>query len=119
MAGKMIDKIKAGLSQEESAKKSTLQNLEQKIKRANEVFRDDDIVIAKPKSKIKKDTFTIPEDEYVLIQEMIDRSMKMMKRINKSEVVRLGLISLSKLKDDDLLKLIDRIERLKVGRPKG
>ena len=115
----MVDKIKAGLSQEENRKKPALQELEDKIKKANEVFRSDEPVQHIPKPRTRKDTFTIPDDDYKLIQKNIDRAMQLMKRVNKSEVVRLGLAALDKITNDELLSLIERIERLKVGRPRA
>lgn len=119
MASKMLDKIRTGLSQEESAKKPGVEALEEKIKRANEVFKGEEALVLQSKTKTKKDTFTIPEDEYILIQKVIERAMKLMKKINKSEVVRLGLTSLIKTKDDELLKMINQMERLRVGRPRN
>lgn len=70
------------------------------------------------KIKIVKDSFTIPEEEYSLISKCQEKLLNYKKVFNKSEIIRLGLIALNNLKDEEILKLSEALLRIKTGKPK-
>jgi hypothetical protein len=77
-----------------------------------------DPVIVKPKkSKLIRDSFTIPEHEYKLIQVLKERAHKHGLPLKKSELLRAGILKLIELKDDMFLKAISSVEIIKTGRP--
>lgn len=86
----------------------------QESKETQESFKEE-----KPKnSKIIRDSFTIPEFDYLKIQSLQERLLKLGCNANKSEIVRAGFHALEKLSDDDLLSILEDLEKIKTGRPK-
>ncbi|GAB6071619.1 hypothetical protein JCM30760_27170 [Thiomicrorhabdus hydrogeniphila] len=80
--------------------------------------------ITRPGSKTKtiKDTFSFPEKDHQLINEIMDIFLKKGVRINKSEVVRVGLhaiMNMTHIEMEVLLDITENIERVQVGRPKA
>lgn len=69
-------------------------------------------------ARIIKDTFTFPDHDYGLIDDCRQRSFKEGYNINKSEVIRAGLLLLSKLSKDELMAALTRVKKIKTGRPK-
>jgi hypothetical protein len=67
--------------------------------------------------KVIRDSFTMPPHDYNRISQIIRQGLKGGISINKSEVVRAGLISLQKMNPDDLLALLQEVEKVKPGRP--
>lgn len=83
-------------------------------KETQESFKEE-----KPKNnKIVRDSFTIPEFDYLKIQSLQERLLKLGCNANKSEIVRSGFHALEKLSDDDLLSILQDLEKIKTGRPK-
>lgn len=70
------------------------------------------------RKKVVKDTFTFPEDDYKLIGELEHAYLLKGKKANKSEIVRAGLHALQSLSHDEMIAILDKLERVKVGRPK-
>jgi len=68
------------------------------------------------KKKVKRDTFTFPENEHQEIERMIKKLARKGRMLNKSEVVRLGLLALKQLGEKELAELSDSIDRVKQGR---
>lgn len=68
-------------------------------------------------SKVIRDSFTIPADEYELISRVKKRCMKAGISANKSEVLRAGLAALETMADKDLANLFAKLQRVKTGRP--
>lgn len=66
----------------------------------------------------KRDTFTFPMFEHENIELMRKRLLKMDIELNKSEIMRLGLIALQAIDDKDLSDISDSLFKLKVGRKK-
>jgi hypothetical protein len=66
--------------------------------------------------KLRRDTFTIPENEYTHFRELKLRCMKAGVDVAKSELVRAGIKMLSAASDKELLKAIEDLERFKSGR---
>lgn len=69
------------------------------------------------KSKVIRDSFSLPKDDYVLIKDLQKRCLGLAQSANKSELVRAGLHALVKMSDTELVKLLGRLEKVKTGRP--
>ncbi len=80
-------------------------------------------VAAKPakahKPKLVRDSFTIPKDEYQVIDALKQRALGLEQHVRKSELLRAGIRVLAALNDKAFLKAIDAIPTLKTGRPKA
>ena len=75
---------------------------------------------AKPtKQKMVRDSFTLPENDYANLNILKTKCLEKGIEIKKSEIVRAGLIALTKLSIDALIKAVGEVERLKTGRPKS
>lgn len=81
------------------------------------------VVAAKPakvhKPKLVRDSFTIPKDEYQVIDALKQRALGLEQHVRKSELLRAGIRVLAALNDKAFLKAIDAIPTLKTGRPKA
>jgi hypothetical protein len=70
------------------------------------------------KVKVIRDSFTMPQDDYVKISELKQKCQKAGLQVKKSELLRAGLQVLSKLNAMQLKQAIAKIEQIKTGRPK-
>jgi hypothetical protein len=68
--------------------------------------------------KVIRDSFTIPENEYLLIAKLQERAMDIRLRVTKSELLRAGLQALEAMPNQDLRELLLGLEKLKPGRKK-
>ena len=71
------------------------------------------------KPKLVRDSFTIPKDEYAVIETLKDRTARLSTPAKKSELLRAGLKLLSQLDDATLQKAMQSIPAIKTGRPKS
>lgn len=69
------------------------------------------------KTKVIRDSFTLPSDDYELINAMKQRCLYLAVNVTKSEVIRAGLHALGHLNDSELLQVFDGLEKVKTGRP--
>ncbi len=69
------------------------------------------------KPKLVRDSFTIPEVEYIQLAELKQRCLDAGLAVRKSELLRAGLQALVSMPSDLLIKQFDSIEKLKTGRP--
>lgn len=80
-------------------------------------------VAAKPakvhKPKLVRDSFTMPKDEYQLLEALKGRALGLEKHVRKSELLRAGVQALSSMNDRAFLKAIGAVPTLKTGRPKS
>jgi hypothetical protein len=69
------------------------------------------------RKKVIRDNFSMPEEDYALIEEIRQRLLKehAVAR-NKSEVLRAGLLALAEMNSSELAEAIDRVKALKPGR---
>lgn len=82
-------------------------------------FEDDNKLNKKiEKIKVIRDTFSLPETDYKLLNECKTRGLAAQYAINKSEIVRAGLILLSNLSNDEFVNAIKLVKKIKTGRPK-
>lgn len=71
-----------------------------------------------PKTKLVRDSFTIPKAEYATLNELRQRSTRLAQPAKKSELLRAGIELLKGLSDDAFLAALAAVPNLKTGRPK-
>ena len=71
------------------------------------------------KPKLVRDSFTMPKDEYQVIDTLKQRALGLGKHVRKSELLRAGIRALAAMNDRALIKAVDVIPTLKTGRPKA
>jgi hypothetical protein len=69
------------------------------------------------REKVIRDSFTLPGRDYELIATIRQRCLKLTVNATKSEVIRAGLHILESLSDEELLIVINCLEKVKTGRP--
>lgn len=70
------------------------------------------------KVKLIRDSFTMPRDDWALIQQLKDRALDFKRPVKKSELLRAGLQALMKLDNAQLQAALEGLRPLKLGRPK-
>ena len=71
------------------------------------------------KPKLVRDSFTIPKDEYAVIETLKQRSAALAQPVKKSELLRAGLKVLAALSDSALRSAVQAVPSIKTGRPKA
>ena len=72
-----------------------------------------------PATRVVRDSFTMPQDDYALIAEITTACLKMGIPMTKGEVLRAGLQVLSAMTETQLRKAALRVDKIKTGRPKA
>ncbi len=70
------------------------------------------------KLKMVRDSFTIPKDEYSLIDSLKQRCIQLAHPSKKSELLRAGIKALAAMGDKQLLAALQAVPSIKTGRPK-
>lgn len=70
------------------------------------------------KPKLVRDSFTIPKDEYVVIELLKVRAGKLGQSVKKSELLRAGIKALAALSDIQFKAALSNVPAIKTGRPK-
>ena len=70
-------------------------------------------------SKLVRDSFTMPREDWDLIQYLKERTLVFKRPTKKSELLRAGLQALVGLSDAKLQAALEKLTPLKAGRPKG
>lgn len=70
------------------------------------------------KTKLVRDSFTIPKDEYQVVDTLKQRSAKLGQPMKKSELLRAGIKLLNSLDDKQFLQALTEVPAIKTGRPK-
>ena len=82
-----------------------------------------EVPVSKPakahKPKLVRDSFTIPKDEYQVLESLKSRGLGLGQQIRKSELLRAGIQALAAMNDRTFLKAIGGVPTLKTGRPKA
>ncbi len=79
---------------------------------------DKPVKAEKPKKiKMVRDSFTMPENDYAKLAELKKKCLQAGVHVKKGELLRAGLLSLSKLPAAALIKAVEQVEKLKTGRP--
>ena len=71
------------------------------------------------KPKLVRDSFTIPKDEYVVIDALKTRAGKLGQAIKKSELLRAGIKALAAMSDIQFKAALSNVPTIKTGRPKN
>ncbi|WP_348754454.1 hypothetical protein [uncultured Aquincola sp.] len=75
--------------------------------------------VPKAKTKLVRDSFTMPKAEYELLAQLKQRGTVLHRHVKKSELLRAGIAALAALSDEAFLTALDRVPSLKTGRPKA
>jgi outer membrane biosynthesis protein TonB len=73
---------------------------------------------AKARNKLVRDSFTMPQVDFALIDALKQRALNFRHSAKKGELLRAGLQVLATLPDAELKSALERITSLKPGRPK-
>jgi hypothetical protein len=71
------------------------------------------------KPKLVRDSFTIPKDEYAVVETLKQRAATLAQPAKKSELLRAGLKLLAGLSDAALRSALQAVPSIKTGRPKA
>src|SRR5262249_41132297 len=75
--------------------------------------------VTKPaKTKLVRDSFTMPADEYAALGQLKQRALAGAHPVKKSELLRAGVKLLAGLTDAALLRALKDVPAVKTGRPK-
>lgn len=69
------------------------------------------------KTKLIRDSYTLPESDYLLFKVLKNRCLASGVEVKKSELLRVALIALAKLNDAQLIRAVEALPRIKTGRP--
>jgi hypothetical protein len=70
------------------------------------------------KSKLVRDSFTIPKNEYVVIDSLKKRAIAAGQAAKKSELLRAGIKALAAMSDGEFKVALSHVPPIKTGRPK-
>ena len=85
--------------------------------KASDLVQAKDVKAKKP--KLVRDSFTIPKDEYAVIEALKQRASALAQPVKKSELLRAGLKVLASLSDNTLRTALQAVPSIKTGRPKA
>jgi hypothetical protein len=69
------------------------------------------------KAKLVRDSFTMPKDEYVVIDSLKLRGGKLGQAVKKSELLRAGVKALAAMSDIQFKAALSNVPTIKTGRP--
>ena len=115
--------LKSSLANERDTIANKQTTLAERLEKAETIFEDNPQEKFRLKKKrvgqgVKKDTFTFPQNDYLLIKKCKDRALEFKFSINKSEILRAALILLDKSNNMVFLSALESIVEVKQGRPK-
>ena len=76
-------------------------------------------LVAKPKHKLVRDSFTIPKSEYNVLESLKLRAAKLSSPSKKGELLRAGIAALHAMSDKAFLTALGAVPSIKTGRPKN
>lgn len=118
MRKNITDKLKTSLENErKTVKNKSMNNINERFAKADNIFNKD-VTVINEKVSVVRDTFTLPEKDYDLIDLCKNKLLENKISVTKSEIIRAGLIMLSKLKDNELVSSLKFVDKIKIGRPK-
>ena len=125
---KMADALTASLNNEQDAvqkrfelAESVLEKKAPKIQTPKASSKVAVIASPKPKplqEKVIRDTFSLPQTDYTLIDALRKRCLKAETSATKSEIIRAGLHALSAMNNQELTQTLKSLQKVKAGRPK-
>jgi hypothetical protein len=69
------------------------------------------------KTKVIRDSFSFPEQDYLKISELKKTCLAEGIHVKKGEILRAGLLLLTKLNLAELIQVIEQVEKVQTGRP--
>ena len=69
------------------------------------------------KPKLTRDSYTIPKDEYAVLEDLKQRAARLGRPSKKSEVLRAGIKALAGMPDAAFLASVGAVPAVKTGRP--
>ena len=81
--------------------------------------KEESVAPHKGKPKLVRDSFTIPKSEYLVLEVLKARAVKLTRPAKKSELLRAGIQALNLMTDKAFLAALDSVPSLKTGRPKA
>lgn len=103
----------AGVSSTKPEKKSTLRGSVATPAKSEKAQKADKA----RKTKLVRDSFTIPKTEYVVLEALKQRAAKAGAPSKKSEVLRAGIKALANLPDEAFVAAMKAVPMVKTGRP--
>ena len=70
------------------------------------------------KAKLVRDSFTIPKNEYVVIDSLKKRAIASGQSVKKSELLRAGIKALAAMSEIQFMAALSNVPPIKTGRPK-
>ena len=118
----MKSALSASLKAEDEAVRSRFEKAEsllaEKPQASEQPVTEGSVVKEQPKKeRVIRDSFTLPSGDYELITAIRQRCLSSATSINKSEVIRAGLHALMEMSEENLLNLVNNLEKVKTGRP--
>ena len=78
-------------------------------------------IVSKPlkakKTKLVRDSFTIPKPEYLVLEELKARAVSLANPVKKTELLRAGIKALAAMADASFLAALKAVPVIKTGRP--
>ncbi len=69
------------------------------------------------RTRVVRDSYTMPEIDYQRLKDLKKVLLEQGVHVKKSELLRAGLLALEGMKSAERLVLLQKIERIKTGRP--
>ena len=69
------------------------------------------------KAKVIRDSFSFPEQDYLKISELKKTCLEAGIHVKKSEILRAGLLLLTKLNLAEIKQAVEQVEKVQTGRP--
>lgn len=113
--------LKASLKKERETVENKISNsIDNRFENAKILFNDQsDVKIKNKTDKVIKDSFTMPEHDYRLIEICKNKLLENKINATKSEIIRASLILLNTLSNGELVNCYNLIQKIKTGRPKN
>ncbi|MFZ5524838.1 MAG: hypothetical protein ACOY9D_12260 [Pseudomonadota bacterium] len=112
IAAKKLTAKKPSVREKPRAKPADKRSLDPAAKKAAKKAKKES------RKKVVRDSFTMPQSEYLKIAEIKAICLKARMHVKKSEVLRAGLKALAKLNAAQLKRALSELEKIKTGRPK-
>lgn len=113
--GRFLDKLQKTMTDEKSDVEERFSRADVALGRAKSESKS---VQTSPRKTVIRDNFSMPEEDYALIEEIRQRLLRESAVAkNKSEVLRAGLKLLQRLDSEALLEAAEDVRPLKPGRP--
>lgn len=117
----MKSALASSLQTEEAAVKDRFEVAEETLEKGSLLSRKDEPAPepALPVERVVRDSFTLPQSDYDLISLARERCLGQGVNVTKSEVIRAGLQVLRDLGDEELLRVVGGLVKVKTGRKPG